>query len=88
VSGVPGHSDAAQLRVEFETMRNAAETAGLNNAILRSIPCAVTPTAVRRRGPNQFAGPARKPDARISCSAAAAQEPSRTFAAMSEVGCR
>ncbi|WP_052161860.1 tRNA (N(6)-L-threonylcarbamoyladenosine(37)-C(2))-methylthiotransferase MtaB [Hoeflea sp. BAL378] len=69
---------------ESETMRTAAETAGLNNAILVNT-CAVTADAVRQA--RQTIRRARRdhPHARIVVSGCAAQTEPETFAAMDEV---
>ncbi|MBC7280879.1 tRNA (N(6)-L-threonylcarbamoyladenosine(37)-C(2))-methylthiotransferase MtaB [Hoeflea sp.] len=69
---------------ESETMRSAAETAGLNNAVLVNT-CAVTADAVRQA--RQAIRRARRdhPHARIVVSGCAAQTEPETFAGMEEV---
>jgi len=69
---------------ESETMRTAAETAGLNNAVLVNT-CAVTADAVRQA--RQAIRRARRdnPHARIVVSGCAAQTEPDTFAGMVEV---
>ncbi|MDP2120008.1 MAG: tRNA (N(6)-L-threonylcarbamoyladenosine(37)-C(2))-methylthiotransferase MtaB [Hoeflea sp.] len=69
---------------ESETMRTAAETAGLNNAVLVNT-CAVTADAVRQA--RQAIRRARRdhPHARIVVSGCAAQTEPETFAEMDEV---
>ncbi|MCY0092705.1 tRNA (N(6)-L-threonylcarbamoyladenosine(37)-C(2))-methylthiotransferase MtaB [Hoeflea ulvae] len=69
---------------ESETMRTAAETAGLNNAILVNT-CAVTADAVRQAGQSIRRARRENPDARIVVSGCAAQTEPETFAAMAEV---
>ncbi|MBU4529818.1 MAG: tRNA (N(6)-L-threonylcarbamoyladenosine(37)-C(2))-methylthiotransferase MtaB [Hoeflea sp.] len=69
---------------ESETMRTAAETAGLNNAVLVNT-CAVTADAVRQA--RQAIRRARRehPHARIVVSGCAAQTEPESFAEMAEV---
>ncbi|WP_420407831.1 tRNA (N(6)-L-threonylcarbamoyladenosine(37)-C(2))-methylthiotransferase MtaB [Hoeflea sp.] len=69
---------------ESETMRKAAETAGVNNAVLFNT-CAVTADAVRQA--RQAIRKVRRddPHARIVVSGCAAQTEPDTFAAMDEV---
>ncbi|AKI03021.1 MiaB-like tRNA modifying enzyme [Hoeflea sp. IMCC20628] len=69
---------------ESETMRNAAETAGLNNAILVNT-CAVTADAVRQARQSIRRARRENPHARIVVSGCAAQTEPETFAAMAEV---
>jgi len=85
VSGVHVLTFGCRLNTyESETMRKAAETAGLNNAILVNT-CAVTADAVRQA--RQTIRKARRdnPHARIVVSGCAAQTEPETFAAMAEV---
>ncbi|MEM5470701.1 tRNA (N(6)-L-threonylcarbamoyladenosine(37)-C(2))-methylthiotransferase MtaB [Hoeflea sp. AS60] len=69
---------------ESETMRKAAETAGLNNAILVNT-CAVTADAVRQARQTIRRARRDNPNARIVVSGCAAQTEPETFAAMDEV---
>ena len=69
---------------ESETMRKAAETAGLNNAILVNT-CAVTADAVRQARQTIRRARRENPEARIVVSGCAAQTEPETFAAMDEV---
>jgi threonylcarbamoyladenosine tRNA methylthiotransferase MtaB len=69
---------------ESETMRKAAETAGLNNAILVNT-CAVTADAVRQARQTIRRARRDNPEARIVVSGCAAQTEPETFAAMDEV---
>ncbi len=69
---------------ESETMRKAAETAGLNNAILVNT-CAVTADAVRQARQTIRRARRDNPHARIVVSGCAAQVEPETFAAMDEV---
>ena len=69
---------------ESETMRKAAETAGLNNAILVNT-CAVTADAVRQARQTIRRARRDNPHARIVVSGCAAQTEPETFAAMDEV---
>ena len=69
---------------ESETMRKAAETAGLNNAILVNT-CAVTADAVRQARQTIRRARRDNPHARIVVSGCAAQTEPETFAAMTEV---
>jgi len=65
-------------------MRKAAETAGLNNAILVNT-CAVTADAVRQARQSIRRARRDNPQARIVVSGCAAQTEPETFAAMAEV---
>ena len=69
---------------ESETMRKAAEAAGLNNAILVNT-CAVTADAVRQARQTIRRARRDNPHARIVVSGCAAQTEPETFAAMDEV---
>ena len=69
---------------ESETMRKAAETAGLNNAILVNT-CAVTADAVRQARQTIRRARRDNPHARIVVSGCAAQTEPETFAGMDEV---
>ncbi|WP_422371866.1 tRNA (N(6)-L-threonylcarbamoyladenosine(37)-C(2))-methylthiotransferase MtaB [Hoeflea sp.] len=69
---------------ESETMRKAAETAGLNNAVLVNT-CAVTADAVRQARQTIRKVRRDNPHARIVVSGCAAQTEPDTFAAMDEV---
>lgn len=69
---------------ESETMRKAAEAAGLNNAILVNT-CAVTADAVRQARQTIRRARRDNPHARIVVSGCAAQVEPETFAAMDEV---
>ena len=69
---------------ESETMRKAAETAGLNNAILVNT-CAVTADAVRQARQTIRRARRDNPHARIVVSGCAAQTEPETFARMDEV---
>lgn len=69
---------------ESETMRKAAETAGLNNAILVNT-CAVTADAVRQARQTIRRARRDNPQARIVVSGCAAQTEPETFARMDEV---
>ena len=69
---------------ESETMRKAAETAGLNNAILVNT-CAVTADAVRQARQTIRRARRDNPEARIVVSGCAAQTEPETFASMDEV---
>lgn len=69
---------------ESETMRQAAETAGLNNAILVNT-CAVTADAVRQARQAIRRVRREHPQARIVVSGCAAQTEPETFAEMDEV---
>lgn len=69
---------------ESETMRKAAESAGLNNAILVNT-CAVTADAVRQARQTIRRARRDNPHARIVVSGCAAQTEPETFAAMAEV---
>ncbi|MDF1607563.1 tRNA (N(6)-L-threonylcarbamoyladenosine(37)-C(2))-methylthiotransferase MtaB [Hoeflea sp. YIM 152468] len=69
---------------ESETMRKAAEEAGLNNAILVNT-CAVTADAVRQARQTIRRTRRDNPHARIVVSGCAAQTEPETFAAMEEV---
>ena len=69
---------------ESETMRRAAEAAGLNNAILVNT-CAVTADAVRQARQTIRRARRDNPHARIVVSGCAAQTEPESFAAMDEV---
>jgi threonylcarbamoyladenosine tRNA methylthiotransferase MtaB len=69
---------------ESETMRKAAEGAGLNNAVLVNT-CAVTADAVRQARQSIRRARRDNPHARIVVSGCAAQTEPETFAAMDEV---
>ncbi|MEQ8480227.1 MAG: tRNA (N(6)-L-threonylcarbamoyladenosine(37)-C(2))-methylthiotransferase MtaB [Hoeflea sp.] len=69
---------------ESETMRKAAETAGLNNAVLVNT-CAVTADAVRQARQTIRKVRRENPHARIVVSGCAAQTEPDGFAAMDEV---
>ncbi|MGJ8572938.1 MAG: tRNA (N(6)-L-threonylcarbamoyladenosine(37)-C(2))-methylthiotransferase MtaB [Hoeflea sp.] len=69
---------------ESETMRKAAEAAGLNNAVLVNT-CAVTADAVRQARQTIRRARRDNPHARIVVSGCAAQTEPETFAAMDEV---
>ena len=69
---------------ESETMRKAAEAAGLNNAILVNT-CAVTADAVRQARQTIRRARRDNPEARIVVSGCAAQTEPETFARMDEV---
>lgn len=69
---------------ESETMRKAAETAGLNNAVLVNT-CAVTADAVRQARQTIRRLRRDNPHARIVVSGCAAQTEPETFAGMDEV---
>ena len=69
---------------ESETMRKAAEAAGLNNAILVNT-CAVTADAVRQARQTIRRARRDNPHARIVVSGCAAQTEPETFARMDEV---
>ncbi|MCY0148941.1 tRNA (N(6)-L-threonylcarbamoyladenosine(37)-C(2))-methylthiotransferase MtaB [Hoeflea sp. G2-23] len=85
MSGVRVLSFGCRLNTyESETMRNAAESAGLNNAILVNT-CAVTADAVRQARQSIRRARRDNPHARIVVSGCAAQTEPETFAAMEEV---
>jgi threonylcarbamoyladenosine tRNA methylthiotransferase MtaB len=85
VSGVRVLTLGCRLNTyESETMRRAAETAGLNNAILVNT-CAVTADAVRQARQTIRRARRDNPHARIVVSGCAAQVEPETFAAMDEV---
>tara|TARA_R110002050_G_scaffold279735_2_gene426496 strand:+ start:11783 stop:13093 length:1311 start_codon:yes stop_codon:yes gene_type:complete len=85
VSGVRVLTFGCRLNTfESETMRKAAETAGLNNAILVNT-CAVTADAVRQARQTIRRARRDNPHARIVVSGCAAQTEPETFAAMAEV---
>jgi len=85
VSGVRVLTLGCRLNTyESETMRKAAETAGLNNAILVNT-CAVTADAVRQARQTIRRARRDNPEARIVVSGCAAQTEPETFAAMDEV---
>jgi len=85
VSGVRVLTLGCRLNTyESETMRKAAETAGLNNAILVNT-CAVTADAVRQARQTIRRARRENPEARIVVSGCAAQTEPETFAAMDEV---
>jgi threonylcarbamoyladenosine tRNA methylthiotransferase MtaB len=85
VSGVRVLTLGCRLNTyESETMRKAAETAGLNNAILVNT-CAVTADAVRQARQTIRRARRDNPGARIVVSGCAAQTEPETFAAMDEV---
>lgn len=69
---------------ESETMRQAASSAGLNNAVLVNT-CAVTADAVRQARQTIRRARRDNPHARIVVSGCAAQTEPETFAAMDEV---
>jgi threonylcarbamoyladenosine tRNA methylthiotransferase MtaB len=85
VSGVRVLTLGCRLNTyESETMRKAAEAAGLNNAILVNT-CAVTADAVRQARQTIRRARRDNPHARIIVSGCAAQVEPETFAAMDEV---
>lgn len=85
MSGVRVLSFGCRLNTfESETMRHAAETAGLNNAILVNT-CAVTADAVRQARQSIRRARRDNPHARIVVSGCAAQTEPETFARMEEV---
>ena len=85
MSGVRVLSFGCRLNTyESETMRSAAESAGLNNAILVNT-CAVTADAVRQARQSIRRARRDNPHARIVVSGCAAQTEPETFAAMEEV---
>jgi len=85
VSGVRVLTFGCRLNTyESETMRKAAETAGLNNAILVNT-CAVTADAVRQARQTIRRARRDNPHARIVVSGCAAQTEPETFASMDEV---
>jgi len=85
VSGVRVLTLGCRLNTyESETMRKAAETAGLNNAILVNT-CAVTADAVRQARQTIRRARRDNPEARIVVSGCAAQTEPETFARMDEV---
>jgi len=85
VSGVRVLTLGCRLNTyESETMRKAAETAGLNNAILVNT-CAVTADAVRQARQTIRRARRDNPHARIVVSGCAAQTEPETFARMDEV---
>jgi threonylcarbamoyladenosine tRNA methylthiotransferase MtaB len=85
VSGVRVLTLGCRLNTyESETMRKAAEAAGLNNAILVNT-CAVTADAVRQARQTIRRARRDNPHARIVVSGCAAQVEPETFAAMDEV---
>jgi len=85
VSGVRVLTLGCRLNTyESETMRKAAETAGLNNAILVNT-CAVTADAVRQARQTIRRARRDNPHARIVVSGCAAQTEPETFAQMDEV---
>jgi len=85
VSGVRVLTLGCRLNTyESETMRKAAEAAGLNNAILVNT-CAVTADAVRQARQTIRRARRDNPHARIVVSGCAAQTEPETFAAMDEV---
>ncbi|WP_322990305.1 tRNA (N(6)-L-threonylcarbamoyladenosine(37)-C(2))-methylthiotransferase MtaB [Hoeflea sp.] len=85
MSGVRVLSFGCRLNTyESETMRSAAESAGLNNAILVNT-CAVTADAVRQARQSIRRARRDNPHARIVVSGCAAQTEPEIFAAMEEV---
>jgi len=85
VSGVRVLTLGCRLNTyESETMRKAAETAGLNNAILVNT-CAVTADAVRQARQTIRRARRDNPHARIVVSGCAAQTEPESFAGMDEV---